>query len=671
MTFATNNRPGLMGPAHVSALERLVTASAAAPTPTDDSTKGYFIGCRWYRSNGQEYVLRDATPTNARWVLVNYASTTDPVPVPDTEDPDDPDTQPPPVTALTGGFTTSGNQILDGAGNKIRFTGVNIIGLSGPNMIFLGYYARTYKQQLSQIKELGFNSIRLPLSDAFIVSTQRYTAAQVGPNTDMIGKTPLEHLDQIIDHCDSIGLYVLLDHHHSTSEGTQGEWGMQRNGLWYETRPEFGKQWTTEEWIANWVTLANRYKGRGIIIGADLHNEPAQEVTKAPFVQGAAWGGGDPAHDWALACERCAHAILTANPDWLIVIEGVSIDSRSPWGPFGGPGSNLAGYNFRPIKLTRTDANGQTVAVNNKLVLSIHPYGPELGWWHRFTAEYGFPDSLPETWEGGMVNGQFVGYWADKYWNKVTPIIAGEFGIRYTDSTNDAKVYEERLLKYMSGYRNPATNVNNLTNGDQGISWFRWEWTDNSADTKGIVRTTDFTTVNPERYNPLIPHLFTGTIVKPVPPTSSGSGGGTSPPPPPPPPPTGTVIASQDFTSGIAPFAVRGTGNAATATNGKLQITQASAWVSPAGAWISGLTAGAAYDLRISVTAPAGGNVVVSGYDPAGDYSTKLVDQSHTATTEAAYVKRFIAPAGGAMDLQIVCSIAGTYYLDNYSLTLV
>ncbi|PWC63992.1 hypothetical protein TSH7_09955 [Azospirillum sp. TSH7] len=677
MTFATNNRPGLMGPAHVSFLERLVTSSAVAPTPNEDSTLGYFIGCRWYRANGQEYVCRDATPANARWVLVSYASTTDPVPPPDTTDPDEPDTQPPPTTALTGGFTTSLNQILDGSGNKIRFTGVNIVGLSGPNRIFVGYTARTYKEQLSQIRELGFNAIRLPLSDEFITSTERYAFDRVGRASDMVGKTPLEHLDQIINHCDSIGLYVLLDHHSSNREGINGEWGMQKNGLWYETRSDFGRRlWTTEEWIQNWVTLATRYKGRGIIIGADLHNEPSQKVQDSPYVAGAAWGGGNPAHDWALAAERCAHAILTANPDWLIVVEGVSYDTNGAWGEdgFGGPGTNLGGYNVRPLKLTRTDANGQTVAVNNKLVLSAHPYGPELGYWHRYTAEYGFPDSLPQTWEGAVVTDakgtRFKGFWADKYWNKQTPMICGEFGIRYTTSTADSITYETRLLKYMSGIRDPSGNTSSLVGDDKGMSWFRWEWTDNSDDTLGIVKTTDFTTVNHERYDPLVPHLFTGTIVKPG--TGTGGGGSTPSPPPPPPetPPAGTVFVSQDFASAMAPFSHRGTSGSTTVVNGKLEVVQAAAYNATVGAWITNLTPGVAYDLRISLTAPSGGQVTVNAYNANSDYQTKLVTQAHTTTTEAAYVLRFIGPPGGTMDLQIVANMAGTFYVDTFSITV-
>jgi len=60
--------------------------------------------------------------------------------------------------------------------------------------------------------------------------------------------------------------------------------------------------------------LAERYSGVDTVIGVDLHNEPHGPAT---------WGSEDPDTDWRLAAERAGNAILEAQPNLLIIVQGV------------------------------------------------------------------------------------------------------------------------------------------------------------------------------------------------------------------------------------------------------------------------------------------------------------------------------------------------------------
>ena len=127
-------------------------------------------------------------------------------------------------------------------------------------------------------------------------------------NPDLRGLTPLECLDKIISAAGSIGLRIVLDRH------TNKEGNFHHEGLWYIPNDPY---YTEELMISDWVMLAKRYKGTAVI-GADVWNEPKMEST---------WGAGVPATDWNKAAERVGNAILAANPDWLIFVEGVGGDT--------------------------------------------------------------------------------------------------------------------------------------------------------------------------------------------------------------------------------------------------------------------------------------------------------------------------------------------------------
>lgn len=89
-----------------------------------------------------------------------------------------------------------------------------------------------------------------------------------------------------------------------------------------------------QSFVADWAFLAGRY-AKTAVIGADLWNEPKDTVT---------WGGGNPANDWAAAATAAGNAILSSNPDWLIIVEGTGVNTW--WG------GNLMGVATNPIVLS-------------------------------------------------------------------------------------------------------------------------------------------------------------------------------------------------------------------------------------------------------------------------------------------------------------------------------
>ncbi len=69
------------------------------------------------------------------------------------------------------------------------------------------------------------------------------------------------------------------------------------------------------QWENDLTFVAKRYASVPGVIGLDLKNEPHGAAT---------WGTGNAATDWNSAAERASAVVLSAAPNWLIFVEGVS-----------------------------------------------------------------------------------------------------------------------------------------------------------------------------------------------------------------------------------------------------------------------------------------------------------------------------------------------------------
>lgn len=326
---------------------------------------------------------------------------------------------------ISGSVHAKGGRLLDGNGNEVRITGVNWFGMETGSFAPHGLWARSGTDMLDEVVAAGFNAIRLPFSNELFEPGRMPNGIDFEQNPELRGLSGIEILDWVIDEAGRRGLKVILDRHRPTSDA-QAE-------LWYTDRvPE-------ERWVSDWVMLAKRYRGNPAVLGADLHNEPHGPAT---------WGDGNPKTDWRLAAERAGNAILAANPDWLIIVEGVE-SYGGEWYWWGG---NLSGAQQHPVRLDDP----------SKLVYSAHDYGPGV-WQQSWFTDPRFPENLPELWQKR---------WAYLSIDGIAPVLIGEFGGRSVDPSEPEGIWQRTLVDYLK-----AT----------GISYTYWSWNPNSGDTGGIL----------------------------------------------------------------------------------------------------------------------------------------------------------------------------------------
>lgn len=352
---------------------------------------------------------------------------------------------------------TSGNQILDSANRVVGLSGVNWFGFETDLRAPHGLWQRSEKDMLDQIRQLGYNVIRLPFSNAMLDPGTKPTGINYAENPDLANLSALEVMDRIIVGAKARGLRVILDNHRSTPGG-----GPESNGLWYtDSYPE-------SRWIDDWKMLADRYKGNDTVVGMDLRNEPF----------GACWGCGDPSKDWRLAAEKAGNAILSINPELLIIVEGVAIyNGQNTWW-----GGNLMGAKEFPIRLQ----------VPNRLVYSPHEY-PGSMYPQPWFSESNYPDNLPAVW--------------DKYWGYLaadTPILVGEFGTRL--ETDKDRQWLQKFKSYIQS---------------KHLNWTFWSLNPNSGDTGGLLL-DNWLAVHQEKQNVLksIQYPLIGSDKQPSPVTA-------------------------------------------------------------------------------------------------------------------------------------------------------
>ncbi|MGW6641551.1 cellulase family glycosylhydrolase [Streptomyces iakyrus] len=340
--------------------------------------------------------------------------------------------------AGAGYWHTSGRQILDAAGQPVRIAGVNWFGFETANHVVHGLWARDYKSMIDQMKSLGYNTIRMPYSDDILkAGTMPDSISHDGKNTDLRGLTSLQVLDRIVAYAGQSGLKIVLDRHRPDAAG--------QSALWYTASvPE-------STWITNLKALATRYKGNSTVIGIDLHNEPHDP---------ACWGCGDTSRDWRLAAQRAGNAVLSVNPQLLIMVEGV----QSHNGTNGWWGGNLMGVTQYPVQLD----------VPNRLVYSAHDYATSVAQQSWFS-DPSFPANMPGIWDK---------YWGYIFKQNIAPVWLGEFGTTL-QSPVDQKWLAE-LVKYLR-----STSAY----GADGFHWTFWSWNPNSGDTGGILK-DDWQTVD-------------------------------------------------------------------------------------------------------------------------------------------------------------------------------
>jgi endoglucanase len=253
-----------------------------------------------------------------------------------------PEQKKPTQNAVTSWQTDHGKVFRNGEAIQLR--GINWFGFETNDLVVHGLWTgRSVESYLRQIKDLGFNALRLPLSPKVFVDGNKSTQGH---------EKPLDNLHELLDTAQDFGIVVLLDLHTcSSKKGLVGS-------------PLACDGYTAQSWFATLEKMAALSLKYPNILGVDLFNEPYKLTWK----------------EWKELSGEASKHVLGVNANILIVIEGVS-----------GNGANWGG--------NLVDAASDLPNVKaSQLMFSPHTYGPSVADQPYFhTAD--FPNNMPKIWD--------------------------------------------------------------------------------------------------------------------------------------------------------------------------------------------------------------------------------------------------------------------------------
>jgi endoglucanase len=347
----------------------------------------------------------------------------------------------------SAGYRVQNGRIYDANDQEIQLRGVNWFGFQQNDYTVHGLWARNWRSQIFQMKNIGVNAVRLPFCPGTLQETNVPKTGTINytMNPELEGMNALQLLDKVVSELNNEQMYVLLDHH--TPECTD------ITDLWYTNN------YSEAQWLNDLEFVANRYKNQPYVLGIDIKNEPHGAAT---------WGTGG-ATDWKRAAKAASDRILAVAPDMLIFVEGIEDNNNAL--PNTAPCSTAGhwwGGNFEPMNCYPLDVPA------NRLVLSPHVYGPDV-YVQSYFNDPSFPNNMPAIWD--LHYGSFAGQHA---------IVFGEFGGRHGHdgmgrvANPKDPILQNALVDYMI-----AKNIQ---------SSFYWSWNPNSTDTGGILQ-EDWTNV--------------------------------------------------------------------------------------------------------------------------------------------------------------------------------
>lgn len=367
---------------------------------------------------------------------------------------------------LLGPFTTKDGKILDKDGHVVTLHGVSWFGFNTNKHVLHGLWSADFNTMLMQIKNLGFNAVRIPIQFDFVLNnaikpTDIKTDCS-GPhscNMNIPQDSAIHTLQWVVEQFTHEGVYVLLDDH-------------------YEDTTFMNQQ----NWIKGWKTIATMFKDNSLV-GYDLYNEPDK--------YGIKWQAESNKPALADAYFAAIKEIDTIDPNKLIFIEGTGqLGIESTWGDgFATDSKTLQSRMSNPNDFFTKLFSEKWI---NQIVISPHVYGPDG------TDNTGPDESNKDhafvVWSRlfGYLNNNFLsinntsqnGFCIHQSCH-VFPVVVGEFGGKFSDSDP----YHQKDVAINT---NLAAFLNRL---DPASSWFYWDWNPNSGNTGGILQ-NDWKTVD-------------------------------------------------------------------------------------------------------------------------------------------------------------------------------
>jgi endoglucanase len=315
---------------------------------------------------------------------------------------------------------TSGHEIVDADGRVVRLSSVNWYGIDQKEYVVGGLDHAPLGVIIEQIHAIGVNSVRLPWANETLEQNPAIPDYAVKANPEFRGKHALEVMDAVIGALARAHIMIILDNHMS-----RADWCCKDddgNALWYNA------EYPEEKWLADWQSIVRRYKKQRWVVGADLRNE---------LRGGAQWGGDDAKLDWHAAAERGGNAVLEANPQLLVMVEGPQYST------------DLTAFGKLPLVLK----------VANRVVYSPHAYAPHG---HSF-ASY---EEMKQVYDAR------AGYLLES--EPAVPLWVGEFGACQNLECGDEGQWFRWFVQYLR---------------EKNLSWSYWPL--NGTQSSGVTRTYD------------------------------------------------------------------------------------------------------------------------------------------------------------------------------------
>ena len=363
-------------------------------------------------------------------------------------------------------LSVKGNKIIDKNGKEVWLTGVNWFGYNTGTNTFDGLWAADLNTSIKSIADHGFNLIRVPMSSELILqwADGKYPTANFNQATNsyLVGMNSLEIWDYVVGQCRANGIKIMVDIHCAKTDAMG-----HMKPVWYEGNI------TEKDYLRSLSWMAERYKNDDAIIAFDLKNEPHGKPNETPH---AIWNNSTDPNNWKYIAEKAANAVLSKNPNVLIMVEGIEIYPKDikANGNFKSTsdkdyyynwwGGNLRGVKDYPINLGK---------YQNKLVYSPHDYGPAVYQQPWFKNGYTFDSLYKDCWKDN---------WMYIHETKTAPLLIGEWGGYMTEPNLTWMTYMRKLIK------------------DNKLNHTFWCFNANSGDTGGLVK-DDFTTWDQEKYN--------------------------------------------------------------------------------------------------------------------------------------------------------------------------
>lgn len=367
-------------------------------------------------------------------------------------------------------------EIVDMYGNPVWLTGCNWFGYNVGSQVFDGVWSQNMHDMLRQIADHGFNLLRVPMSTELLLQWKNGDPDPATPKVNeysnpeltlegIQGGTIMYSFDiwnQAVAWCRELGIKIMIDIHcaETASAGHQVS-------LWYTDK------YSTEDWLEALEWVSDYYKDDDTIIAMDIKNEP-HGTADTPNLM-AKWDNSTDLNNWKYAAERGAEAVMKANPNLLVMVEGVEVypkfEEGADWTsqnidysryPYSYYHHTWWGGNFRGVKDYPLDLGEH----QSQLVYSPHDYGPLVFEQEWFKKDFNSETLMEDVWRDN---------WFFLIEDKTAPLLMGEWG-GFIDEEHDPTGDNTKWLLCLRDLM-----IENR------IHHTFWCFNENSGDTGGLV----------------------------------------------------------------------------------------------------------------------------------------------------------------------------------------